>query len=212
MNLKYYTLFQKSTGNWSIIHLCQQIIQSSKHFLNAFSRIDLNSCRELSFMSSIDWKRVPRSGDLSFGKRNKSAGAISGEYRWLFDDIRWVFGQKFVHYYSLVRWSFGTSQAVTPFMPKESFKTVLIDSWDTESSAAISLKLIWRFSDTISFTLAMLTSIEDVDGRPGRVKSSNTSRPLLKCTVLLICTWDKLTTSSTVNKLNVRSPSNSTSV
>ena len=41
----------------------------------------------------------------------------------------------------------------------------------TESSAAISLKLKWRFSVTISFTLAMLTSVEDVDGRPERVKS-----------------------------------------
>ena len=44
-------------------------------------------------------------------------------------------------------------------MPKQSFKMELIDSWDTESSAAISLKLKWRFSVTISFTLTMLTSV-----------------------------------------------------
>ena len=31
-------------------------------------------------MSSTDWKRVPRSGNLSLGKRKKSAGAISGKY------------------------------------------------------------------------------------------------------------------------------------
>ena len=55
---------------------------------------------------------------------------------------------------------------------------VRIDSWNTESSAAISLKLKWRFSVTISFTLAMLTSVEDIDGRPHRGKSSTTSPPL----------------------------------
>ena len=81
---------------------------------------------------------------------------------------------------SLVRWSFGTnSRAATRFMPKQSFKMVRIDLWDTESSATISLKLKWRFSVTISFTLAMLTWVEDVDGRPERGKSSTTSRPLL---------------------------------
>ena len=32
------------------------------------------------YMSSIDWKRRPRSINLSVGKREKSAGAISGEY------------------------------------------------------------------------------------------------------------------------------------
>ena len=97
----------------------------------------------------------------------------------MFDDIRWVFGQKFVHNDSLGRWSFRTNRAATRFMPKESFKMVRTDSWNTESSAAISLKLEWRFSVTISFTLAILTLVEDVDGRPERGKSSTTSRPLL---------------------------------
>ena len=60
--------------------LCQRIIQSSNYFLNAFFRIDFSSRREFSFMSSIDWKRVPRCNYLSFEKRKKSAGAISGEY------------------------------------------------------------------------------------------------------------------------------------
>ena len=63
-----------------IIHICQRIIQSSKHFLNAFSGIDFTSRRKISFMSSIDWKRVPRSGNLSSGKRERLAGEISGEY------------------------------------------------------------------------------------------------------------------------------------
>ena len=123
-------------------------------------------------MSSIDLKRVPRSANLSFGTRKKSARAIPVEHGWVFD-------QKFVHNDSLVRWSFGTSRATTGFMPKQSIKMVRIDSWDTESSAAISLKLKWRFSVTMSFTLAMLTSVEDVDGRPEWGKSSTTSRPLL---------------------------------
>ena len=48
--------------------------------LNVFSGIDFSSRREFSFMSSIDWKRVHRSGNLSFGKRKKSAGATLGEY------------------------------------------------------------------------------------------------------------------------------------
>ena len=30
--------------------------------------------------SSFDWKRLPRSGNLSFGKRKKSTGAIWVEY------------------------------------------------------------------------------------------------------------------------------------
>ena len=57
--------------------------------------------------------------------------------------------------------SFGTSRAATRFIPKQSFKIVEIDSWDTESSTAISIKFKWRFSVTISFTLAMLTSVFD---------------------------------------------------
>ena len=98
---------------------------------------------------------------------------------WLFDDICWVFSQKYVHNDSLVRWSFGSSRAATRFMLKQSFKMVRTDSWDTESSTAISLQLKWRFSVTISFTLAMLISLEDHDGRPEQGKSSTTSRPLL---------------------------------
>ena len=76
----------------------------------------------------------------------------------------------------------GLSELVeqkTRFMPKQSLKMVQIDLWDTESPTAISVKLKWRFSVTISSTLAMLTSVEDVDGQPERGKSSITSRPLL---------------------------------
>ena len=40
-------------------------------------------------------------------------------------------------------------------------------------------KFKWRFVVTISFTLALLTSVEDVDGRPERGISSTTCRPLL---------------------------------
>ena len=129
-------------------------------------------------MSSIDWKRVPRSGNLSFGKRKKSAGAISGEYC----GCLMIFVE-FLAFTRLSLWrnfrSFGTSQVATRFMPKQSSKMIRFDSWDTESSVAISLKLKWRFSVTISFTLAMLTWVENVYGRPERSKSSTTSRPFL---------------------------------
>jgi hypothetical protein len=47
-------------------------IQSSKHFLNAVLLFFL--------MSFTECKRVPRRGNLSLGKRKKSAGALSGEY------------------------------------------------------------------------------------------------------------------------------------
>ena len=47
----------------------------------------------------------------------------------------------------------------------KSFEMVRVDSWDTESSAAISLKFEWRFWVIISLTSAILTSVEDVDGR-----------------------------------------------
>ena len=99
--------------------------------------------------------------------------------RWFFDDICWVFDQKFVHNDCFVRWPFGTSRAATCFMPKQSFKMVRNEQWDTESSAAISLKIKWRFLVTISFNLAIVTLVEDVDGWPERGKSSTTSGPLL---------------------------------
>ena len=119
--------------------------------------------------------------------------------QWLFEDIRWVFDQKFVHNDGLVRWSFGTTM-------------VRIDSWDTEISTPISLKVKWRFSVTISFTLAMLSWVEDV------VPLVMQNLRQILCSIFFSLgkiakhTWDKLTTSSTVNKLNGRSRSNSTSV
>ena len=81
-------------------------------------------------MSSIDWKRVLQSGNLSFRKRKKSAGAISGEYG-------------------------GSSMIFIEFLA------------------------FTRLSFRRRFTLAMLTSVEDVDGLPERGKSSTTSHPLL---------------------------------
>ena len=75
-------------------------------------------------------------------EREKSRPSHIGWKRWLLDDIRWVFGQKFIHNDSLVRWSFGTSRAAMRFMPEKSFEMVRIDSWDTESSAANSLKVV----------------------------------------------------------------------
>ena len=129
-------------------------------------------------MSSIDWKRVLQSVNLSLGKWKKSAGAISGEH----DGCSMIF----VEFLAFTRLSFerkfrsyGISRAATRFMTKQSFKMVRIDSSDTESSVAISLKLEWQFSVTISFFLTMLTLVGDVDGRTGRGKSSSKSRPLL---------------------------------
>ena len=51
---------------------------------------------------------------------------------------------------------FGIHRAATRFMPKQSFKMVWINSWGTESSAAISFELKWRFLVTISLILALL--------------------------------------------------------
>jgi hypothetical protein len=42
--------------------------------------MEFNSHRVFSLVSSTDSKRVPRSGNLSLGKRKKSAGPISGQY------------------------------------------------------------------------------------------------------------------------------------
>ena len=75
------------------------------------------------------------------------------------------------------------------FMPKQSFKIVRIDSWDIEISAAISLKLKWRFLLTISFTLAMLTSFEDVDRRPQPGKYFTTSRLFKRAFRMINCRY-----------------------
>lgn len=39
-----------------------------------------SSFSEFSFMTSVDRKRLPRSGNFTFGNRKKSHEAISGEY------------------------------------------------------------------------------------------------------------------------------------
>ena len=152
-----------------------------------------NSRHGFSFMSSIDWKRVPRGVNLSFGKRKKSAGAISGEYG-------------------------ACSKIFIEFLTRNSL--TMIDLWDCLSEQVeqqrvscpnnrlkwyelireaekvqrlISLKLKCRFLVTISFTLAMLSSVEDVNGRPERGKSCSTSRPLLNALYhSYACFFDKV--------------------
>ena len=94
-------------------------------------------------MSSIDWKRMPRNRNLSFRKRKKSAGAISGEYggcSMIFVDFlvftRLSFWRKFR--------SFGTSRAATRFSYKQSFKMIRIDSWDqSEANLPPHLDRFW---------------------------------------------------------------------
>ena len=109
----YFIVFKVGPFRNNTLTICQRIIQSSKHLLNAFFGIDFSSRREFSFISSIDSKRVLRSGNLSSERRKKSAGAVSGEYGGCS-----VIFVEFLAFTRLSFWrrfrSFGTSRAVVP--------------------------------------------------------------------------------------------------
>ena len=80
-----------------MIHLCQRIIQSSKYFLLAFFVMAFSSLCKFCFMTSMDSKSLPRSGNLSLGNKKK---VTQGYVRWircLADDILWVLGKKFAY-------------------------------------------------------------------------------------------------------------------
>ena len=60
--------------------LCQSFFQSSKHAEKSSLGIAFNARADSRWISSMDSKRFPRSGLLSFGNSQKSHGAKSGEY------------------------------------------------------------------------------------------------------------------------------------
>jgi len=68
-------------------HLCQRLIQFSKHFWNSTIGIAIRAVFDFSITSFRLLKRVPRNGFLTRSNRKKSQGAKSGE----FDDCWMVF-------------------------------------------------------------------------------------------------------------------------
>ena len=62
------------------MHFCQRFLQSSKHAEKSSVGIAFNARADSRWISSMDSKRFPRSGLLSFGNSQKSHGAKSGEY------------------------------------------------------------------------------------------------------------------------------------
>lgn len=62
------------------MHLCQRFLQSSKHAEKLSVGIAFNAHTVSRSISSINSKRFPRSGVLSFGNTQKSHGAKLGEY------------------------------------------------------------------------------------------------------------------------------------
>ena len=61
-------------------HLCQRLIQLSKHFWNSIVGIAIRAVFDFSITSFRLLKRVPRNGFLTRSNRKKSQGAISGEF------------------------------------------------------------------------------------------------------------------------------------
>jgi len=61
-------------------HLCQRLIQLSKHFWNFIVSIAIRAVFDFFITSFRQLKRVPRNGFLTRSNRKKSQGAISGEF------------------------------------------------------------------------------------------------------------------------------------
>ena len=147
-------------------------------------------------MSSIDWKRVPRSGNFSFGKSKKSAGSIAGEFG-------------------------GCSMIFVEFLARNSFKMIAL--WDGLSELVEQQRVSCPNSRLTCFRRKRHSRYKIFkknifsDSAHGIPFVMQNLRQIL-CSIFLSIgkitkhTWDKLTTSSTVNKLNDRSRSNSTSV
>ena len=62
------------------MHRCRRFFNVLKHSWKAVLGMLRKCSSEFVLIASIDSKRRPLSVDLSFGNRNKSAGARSGEY------------------------------------------------------------------------------------------------------------------------------------
>ena len=86
--------------------------------------------------------------------------------------FRWCFRTK-------VR-SFGTSLAAKRLIPKYRLQCAEAFHYISLSSLDYCLRLVWRYSRTISFTSSRFSSVLAVEGHPEQGKSSITVRPLLK--------------------------------
>ena len=162
------------------MHLCQRFFQWSKHLLNSISGIAFKAFFDSAFISSILSKWCPRSGLLSLGNSQKSHGAKSGEYG----------GCGTICAEFLAKWSRRTrvqcetahyrDAKTTSCLPKKSFETVLSDPLEMPIVSARSLIVNRGFLCTNSLIWLTCCSSVDVDGRPGRSKSSTRSLPSLK--------------------------------
>ena len=61
-------------------HLCQRLIQLSKHFWNSIVGIAIRVVFDFSITSFRLLKHIPRNGFLTRSNKKKSQGAISGEF------------------------------------------------------------------------------------------------------------------------------------
>ena len=159
------------------MHLCQRFFQSSKHFWNALLGIALSSSSDAALISSIVANLRPFMGLFNFGKRKKSQGAKSGEYGGWGMMIVLFLAKKLLTSNDVLERSFGTNFADTRVIPKTSVKIDWHEPNDMLRSSAISLIVIRRFFNTISFTSWTFSSVFDVLGRPERGSSLTFSRP-----------------------------------
>ena len=109
-------------------------------------------------------KTVSSERSFEFWKYQKSREAKSGKYG----------GCGMICVEFLEKWS------TTSCLPKISFETLLSDPFDMSIVSARSLIVNRRFSCTNSLIWLTCCSSVDVDGHPGRSKSSTRSLPSLK--------------------------------
>ena len=77
---KWYCPLQSTLHRDSATHLCQRLIQLSKHFWNSIVGIAIRAVFDFSIISFWLLKCVPRNGFLTRSNRKKSQGAKSGEF------------------------------------------------------------------------------------------------------------------------------------
>ena len=80
---KFYSKVILSSSKYSpstATHLCQRLIQLSKHFWNAIVGIIIRAVFDFFIISFRLLKRVPRNDFLTRSNRKKSQGAISDEF------------------------------------------------------------------------------------------------------------------------------------
>ena len=161
------------------MHLCQLFFQSSKYLLNSISGIAFKAFFNSACISPIVSKRYPRSGFWVSGiarshtETNQANMVVVQRYALSF----WRNGHKervqceTAHY---------RDAKTTSCLPKISFETVLSDPVGMPIVSARSPVVNRRFLCTNSLIWLTCCSSVDVDGRPGRSKSSTRSLPSLK--------------------------------